>query len=243
MNALAKPEVGEYINKHFVSAFQKVATFQIVNGAKQGGNVAAYFCAPDGRVLHCVAGPVDGATMLRESQWVVENVKKALAESKKSNEPFKVVFRKLHADRLRQEHGLVAEAQTFDPPQAADDSPLTYRDPSGTPLMQVLPPPPIDGPDVGLDNKKMEEMQAKGGAPAPGCAPCLDKGGRRWNLGNQGRVHHLMSAYSMVKIERLYATVFESILGERVSTKPVVTINGWGENRREACLHCGVQGK
>ena len=71
MNALAKPEVGEFLNKNFVSSFQKVATFQIVNGQKQGGNVAAYFCAPDGRVLHCVAGPVDSGTMLREAQWVV----------------------------------------------------------------------------------------------------------------------------------------------------------------------------
>jgi len=39
VNALANPEVGTFINKHFVSSFQKVATFQIVNGQKQGGNV------------------------------------------------------------------------------------------------------------------------------------------------------------------------------------------------------------
>ena len=30
MGALANPEVGAFINKHFVSSFQKVATFQIV---------------------------------------------------------------------------------------------------------------------------------------------------------------------------------------------------------------------
>ena len=30
----------------------KAGTFKIVDGQKQGGNVAAYFCAPDGRVLH-----------------------------------------------------------------------------------------------------------------------------------------------------------------------------------------------
>ena len=61
MNALTSPEVGKFINENFVSSFQKVATFQIVNGQKQGGNVAAYFCAPDGRVLHTIAGPVDAA--------------------------------------------------------------------------------------------------------------------------------------------------------------------------------------
>ena len=51
MNALANPEVGKYLNEYFASSYQKVATFKIVNGQKQGGNVAAYFCAPDGRVL------------------------------------------------------------------------------------------------------------------------------------------------------------------------------------------------
>jgi hypothetical protein len=57
VGALNNPEVGKYVNEFFVSSYQKVATFKIVNGNKQGGNVAAYFCAPDGRVLHCVAGP------------------------------------------------------------------------------------------------------------------------------------------------------------------------------------------
>ena len=81
MNALANPEVGKYLNEHFCSSFQRVATFRIVGKQKQGGNVACYFCAPDGRVLHAVAGPVDAATMLRESQWVVETAKKAIADS------------------------------------------------------------------------------------------------------------------------------------------------------------------
>ena len=60
MNALANPEVGKYFEKYFVTSFQRVGTFKIVqtpNGPKQkqGGNVATYFCAPDGRVLHAVA--------------------------------------------------------------------------------------------------------------------------------------------------------------------------------------------
>ena len=75
MGALNNPEVGKYVNEFFVSSYQKVATFKIVNGNKQGGNVAAYFCAPDGPVLHCVAGPVDAATFLREAKWTVETAK------------------------------------------------------------------------------------------------------------------------------------------------------------------------
>ena len=47
-----------------------------------------------------------------------------------------------------------------------------------------------------------------------------------------------MSAYSMIKIEKVYATVFENILGERVSTKPVITINPRDGERRNVCLTC-----
>ena len=231
MNALANPEVGAFINQHFVSSFQKVATFQIVNGQKQGGNVASYFCAPDGRVLHCVAGPVDAGTMLREAKWVVDSVKKAMEENKKTEVPFKALFRRWHAERLRQEFGLVVEPATFDAPASREDDPLTYNDPSGRPVIQPLVLPPIDGPDVQF--RAMAKEAASGAADAVACR----KGGR-WSLGNQGRVHQLMSAYSMVKIEKVYATVFESILGERVSTKPVITLNSREVDRRVVCLTC-----
>ncbi|HEV3262614.1 MAG TPA: hypothetical protein VG013_37585 [Gemmataceae bacterium] len=215
MNALAKKEVGDYLNENFVSSFQKVATFRIVNGQKQGGNVASYFCAPDGRVLHVVAGPVNATTLVHEAKWVVESTKKAMAESKGDGAKFKALFRKWHADRLRQEHGLVVEPVTYDPPKEDPKSALTYRDPSGRPLAPKLPPPPIDGPDVKFDLALERE------AKADGAAPIADRRGRSWTLGNQGRVHMLMAGHAMVKIEDLYGTIFERILGEKVSTKPV----------------------
>jgi len=220
VNALANPEVGKYLNEYYVSAFQKVATFKIVGNQKQGGNVAAYFCAPDGRVLHCVAGPVDANTMLREAQWVVETTKKAMAESKGDGAKFKAVFRKAHADRLHNEHGLVVEPVTFDPPLDTDaNSALSYNDPTGRPLAPKLPAPPIDGPDVTI-RARLTEAKA-----LPTGAMVADRKGRGWALNNQGRVHHLLAAHSMQKIETLYATVFESILGEKISTKPVEVVN------------------
>ena len=217
MNALANPEVGKYINEFFVASFQKVATFRIVNGGqKQGGNVASYFCAPDGRVLHIVAGPVDAPTLLREAKWVVETTKKAMAESKGDGATFKAFYRKAHADRLRQEHGLIVEPVTFDPPAVQDESSaLTYNDPSGRPLAPILPPPPIDGPDVTL--RLVQENAAK----AAGGMAVADRQGRRWVLGNQGRVHILLAGHAMVKIEKIYGSIFEGILGEKVTTKPV----------------------
>ena len=232
MNALAKPEVGRYINEHFVSSFQKVATFRIVNGVKQGGNVAAYFCAPDGRVLHCVAGPVNAAQMLHEARWVVDSVRRAMKESKEKKVSFKSLFRTWHAQRLRREHGLVVEPVTFDPPTKKEDGPLTYRDPTGRPLVPALPPPPVDGPDV-----TFREAQADA-AKSAGARGLRDRRGRRWVLGNQGRVHRLMAAYSLIKIERLYGTIFQNILGERVSTQPVITIGTRPGRKTAVCLHC-----
>ena len=81
MSALAHPQVGQYLNRHFVSAFQKVATFQINGNQKQGGNVAGYFCTPEGLVLHAVAGPVDAGTFLREARWANETYNLALLEN------------------------------------------------------------------------------------------------------------------------------------------------------------------
>ena len=231
MNALANPEVGKYLNEYFVSSFQKVATFRIVGGQKQGGNVASYFCAPDGRVLHCVAGPVNADTMLRESKWVVETTKKAMEEAKGDGLKFKAFFRKAHAEKLKNESGLTVEPVTFDPPAESDEGgALSYRDPSGRPLAPKLAPPPIDGPDVTL--RAALDLQ-KGEAKAPGARAIRDRAGRGWVLGNQGRVDMLMAAHCMNKIETLYATIFEGILGEKISTKPVevVTPFPWVNHR------------
>jgi hypothetical protein len=227
VGALNNEQVGKFCNEYFVSSYQKVATFKIVNGQKQGGNVAAYFCAPDGRVLHCVAGPVDAQSFLREAKWVVDTTKAAMKDStgkdgKMDGAKFKELFRKAHAEKLRQEFGIVVEAVTYDPPEAMDPKDaLTYRDPTGRPLAPRLPPPPINGPDVTISEKKFDELQ-KNAAAAPGnrYAECK-VGGKRVVVTNQSLVHQIMAAHSMVPIERVYGTVFENILGEKISTKPV----------------------
>ncbi len=225
MNALANKEVGKFINENFVSSFQKVATFRIVGKQKQGGNVAAYFCAPDGRVLHCVAGPVDGQTLLREAKWVVETTERAMKEAKGDGAAFKAIFRKAHADKLRTESGLVVQAVTFDPPEEQDaNSALSYRDPTGRPLAPKLPPLPIDGPDVKL-RALQEAAMGKARAGAPGMSLIADRRGRRVALNNQARVHLLMAGHCMQPIERLYGSIFEGILGERISTRPVEVVD------------------
>ena len=79
-------------------------------------------------------------------------------------------------------------------------------------------PPPVEGPDVrfGL----MLQMEVK----AAGARAIADRRGRPWVLGNQGRVHMLLAAHALTKIEKVYGSVFESILGEKVTTKPVQVV-------------------
>jgi len=228
VNALADPEVGKYFEKYFVSSFQRVGTFKIVGKQKQGGNVASYFCAPDGRVLHCVAGPVNAQTLLKEAKWVVETAKKGIEVSKGDGGKFKAHMRTAHSQKLKTEHGLAVEPVTFDPPNEEDNQgALTYKDPTGRPLAPNLPQPPIEGPDV----KFRHLQEAKSVLSAAGAAGIADRRGGRWVLGNQGRVHLLFAAHSMGKIETLYGSVFQGILGEQISTRPVevVTPFPWRE--------------
>lgn len=232
MNALADPKVGEFLNEHFVSSFQKVATFRIVNGQKQGGNVAAYFCAADGRVLHVVAGPVDADTLLKEARWVVGTVEQALDEYETKGTSFKGQLRAAHAERLRREHGLAVDPSAFDAPPAGVATALSYRDPTGKPLAPVLPPAPIAGPDVSLSEEEQAGFQARQAAIRKaaennevGSKLIADVRGRRWALNNQGQVHLLLAAHSLKKIETVYGSVFEGILGEQVSTRPVEVVS------------------
>jgi len=220
---LANKEVGKYANKYFVASFQKVATFKIVNKQKQGGNVAAYFCAPDGRVLHAVAGPVAPQVFLAEMKWVVETAESAIKDSKGDGARFKEIFRKAHAEKLKKDYGLVVEPVTYDEPAMDPNSALTYKDPNGRPLAPKLPPPPIDGPDVKLGDKEFAARQ-KAEAKADGARDLMDRRGGRRVLGNQGRVHVLMAGHSLKRIEQLYGSVFEGILNEKISTKPVEVV-------------------
>jgi len=77
VNALANEKVAEYINEHFVATYLKVGTFRIINGQKVGGNVASYFCLPDGSVVHAVPGKLEADAFLQEARWAYETRKLA----------------------------------------------------------------------------------------------------------------------------------------------------------------------
>jgi hypothetical protein len=108
VNALAKDEVGRYLNRHFVSAFQRVGTFRVAGAQKQGGNVASYFCTSDGLVLHAIACPVDEAAFLREARWAVDTCNLAILKNLQSESQLRSFFRNVHLERLQTEHGVAA---------------------------------------------------------------------------------------------------------------------------------------
>ena len=191
MNALANEQVGGYLNEHFVSSFLKVGTFTIANGNKQGGNVATYFCLPDGSVLQAIAGPVDAATMLREARWVVETRKLAIFDSQGSPSRYKEFFRQAHAERLRQ--------------YGADP----WRTGRGATVNVARKPPTETFPD-GSDPVSLARVQTM-----------MSNQVHARNLDNPGKVHLLLANYPLVKVERVYKYVFERVLGEKVSTLPV----------------------
>ncbi len=71
-----------------MAAHQQVGEFEIINAGlfnqwtgqptKVGGNVASYFCTPDGRVIHAVGGPASADELLREAKWAAD-LKRAIA--------------------------------------------------------------------------------------------------------------------------------------------------------------------
>jgi hypothetical protein len=164
VNALANDEVGEYLNSCFVATFQKVGTFTVNGARKKGGNVASYFCTPEGRVLHALAGPVNATVLLREARWAVESSKLAALDGARTDARLRAFYRKAHAERLKREHGM----------------------------------------DLGRSG--LSARLAK-----------LDK---------QGRIHHILMTSPLPRLELLYKVVFEKILGEKVSTSPVVEAGG-----------------
>jgi hypothetical protein len=81
VGALSNPEVGEFLSQHFIAAYEQVGGFEAVDVdgrvRKNGGNVASYFCTPDGRVIHAVTGPVRANVLLDEANWAVESYRDA----------------------------------------------------------------------------------------------------------------------------------------------------------------------
>jgi hypothetical protein len=142
VNALANEQVGELLNRYFVSTYVKVAAFTLVRGQKQGGNVASYFCLPDGRVLHAIAGQVDANTLVYEMRWAMNVHKQASLEGLGDPARYESVCRKAHAERLQREFGIeretVVRLHKFTPTDGPEGTFTNTKDPLTTTKMQIL---------------------------------------------------------------------------------------------------------
>jgi len=117
------PDVGNYLNRHYVSAFQRIAAFQKIGQAKVGGNVASYFCTADGEVLHALAGPQNAHVFLREARWANETYQMAQLENQVQPEQLRAFFRKAHLKRLQSDFWVNVPAEQL--PKAANVSAKT----------------------------------------------------------------------------------------------------------------------
>jgi hypothetical protein len=98
---------------NFEATYQKVGTFRVVDGVKQGGNVASYFCLSDGTVVHAVAGPLNAAQYLQELRWAVDLRKLAASESGGDIAKYRSVIRKGHMERLASEFRVKLQSNTL----------------------------------------------------------------------------------------------------------------------------------
>lgn len=101
------------MSDNFEVTYQKVGTFRIVGGVKQGGNVASYFCLSDGTVIHAVAGLVNAAQYLQELRWAVDLRKLAASEAGGDLAKYRATLRKGHLERLASESGLKLPPNTL----------------------------------------------------------------------------------------------------------------------------------
>lgn len=210
MKALADETVGRYVNEHFVATVQKVGTFRLANGAKNGGNVATYFCLPDRTVIHAVPGAVNAATLLKEARWAVETRELARLTAASETNPgkaygrYKAMLLKAHADRLASEYGvhltLVAD-------EADIDANSDIYNGSAAPSRRGR-----------LTHSRATTTSFSGVS-----------GQRNWwnQLSPRARAHEMLAIQSgsstrpLLRLEVVYHMVFESFLGEKVSTLPV----------------------
>jgi len=84
VGALSDPRVGQYVGENFIASYHQIGDFEVVkvNGKlqKNGGNVASYFCTPEGRVIHVTAKPINADQLLREATWAVTTYRQVQAQ-------------------------------------------------------------------------------------------------------------------------------------------------------------------
>jgi len=214
--ALSDAEVGEYLNKQFVSAWKRVGTFQVIQKdgrtvARAGGNIAIYFCTPDLDVVHAVAGPVGKDSLLSSAKWAVEAYRKALEQSKGDREALVTALRLAHETEAPQKRrcGLEVLRTVEAPPQPTPDKEKSDRPaPPGIAVYRCVP---------------AEDTAAKAEV-TPAIQRVEPQVRRRAALlvGGGRNLHGFLAQQGLPKLDEVYRHVFEGVLGQQVTDAPVI---------------------
>src|SRR5262245_39976692 len=92
---------------NFVSVYDKVGTFLINvqddgRAMRMGGNVAAFFCTPNGNVIHVAAGPRTAEAFLAEARWALAMYADVTSDNGFGKSPARVavMLRQAYAEAL-----------------------------------------------------------------------------------------------------------------------------------------------
>jgi hypothetical protein len=143
VQALAKREVGDFLSKHFVSVYDRVGTFQVNVSAdgktpnRNGGNVAAFFCTPNGNVIHVAAGPRTAEAFLAEAKWAVAVYSQSVGDRPRGLAMGSVEQGSRVTAALRRAHSSALDVLTK-PNPFAPDLELIHHQPSSDPKLRGL---------------------------------------------------------------------------------------------------------
>lgn len=114
---------------------------------KVGGNVATYFCTPDLRVVHAIAGNVDAATYLDEARWASELAKRIEGAAVEKSA---ALCRSAHEERAREIAAIMRDTLVRQPfhDGSEDKTPRGYRRRINWSNANTIEPVNVLGPGV-----------------------------------------------------------------------------------------------
>jgi len=239
--ALSHEAVGTFVGAHFVSAWRRVGTFQVVQiegktAIRQGGNIAVYFCTPDLEVVNAIAGPVNPDAFLREAKWAVETFSAAMMSSKGHREALVAAIEEAHEKRADEQLTCGLKARGFVKakragkamkvqPAALQSALSDYS--TAIALNGCETAVPWGGYDLGATQTQVingavttnlvccgnEALVQNLDVQAAQVLTLLTRGGRN--------MHEYLGGRGLPKLESIAKEVFETVLGEVVSDQPV----------------------
>jgi len=194
--------------------------------ARQGGNIAVYFCTPEGEVLHVVAGPVNPRRFIDEARWAVDTCLAAFTRSGGERDDLVKAMKEAHAARRPARaaecgglEGVVADyTAAIRTVRSETATVYTVKEGEATiVLAQALKAHAVTaGGHVTTDLLYRPALAAHADSHrlvGRALLVLAAAGGRD--------MHGYLADRGLPKVDEIYKDVFEHVLGEIVSDKPV----------------------